>query len=47
MRKTTNEKREGRCDALARDKPVNENTREKWHIQVSLPGLVEQWAYQA
>jgi len=39
-RKTTNERREGRCDALARDELANENTRENWHIQVSLPGLV-------
>ena len=35
-----NNQREGRCDALARDELANENTRENWHIQVSLPGLV-------
>jgi len=38
--RVANEKREGRCDALARDKPANEHTRENWHIQVSLPGAV-------
>jgi len=42
-RKTTNERREGRCDALARDKPANENTPKNWHIQVFLPGSVS-WA---
>jgi len=31
------------CDAVARDKPANENTRENWHIQVSLPGALS-WA---
>jgi len=38
--RVANEKREGRCDALARDKLTNENAREKLYIPVSLPGSV-------
>ena len=38
--RVANEKREGRCDALARKKLTNENARENLHIPVSLPGSV-------
>ena len=41
--RVANEKREGRCDALARDKPTNENARENLYIPVSLLGSVS-WA---
>ena len=38
--RVANEKREGRCDALARDKLTNENARENLYSPVSLPGSV-------
>ena len=41
--RVANEKQEGRCDALARDKLINENARENLYIPVSLPGSVS-WA---
>jgi len=38
--RVANEKREGRCNALARDKLTNENARENLYIPVSLPRSV-------
>jgi len=38
--RVASEKREGRCDALARDKLTNENARENLYIPVSFPGSV-------
>ena len=36
--RVANEKREGRCDALAREKLTNENAQENLYLPVSLPG---------